>query len=242
SALYWIIFGFLSTIGFDHLFWVLTAFLVLRLLQTENPKYWLAIGAAVGLGLMTKNNMAFLTFGLACGVLVSHRNYLRGRWLWLGALLAFVIVSPYLVWELQNGAPTLEFIRNASIKNATLSPLEFIVMQILVLNPFTLPIWLAGLIFYMRSKKYRLLAWMYLVPLAIFVATQAARADYLTPAYIWLLPAGAVVIEQWIERRKWQWLKPLALGALVVSGLLLLPLGTPVLPVADTLAYAQAAG
>ena len=40
--------------AFDYLWWVVTAFFVVRLLATDEPRYWLGIGAGIGLGLMTK--------------------------------------------------------------------------------------------------------------------------------------------------------------------------------------------
>src|SRR5256885_14930918 len=39
---------------FDYLWWVLIAYSVIRLLKAENPRWWLVIGATVGVGLMTK--------------------------------------------------------------------------------------------------------------------------------------------------------------------------------------------
>ena len=41
-------------VSFDYLFWVLTAYFVIRLLRTQDDRLWLAIGAAVGFGLLTK--------------------------------------------------------------------------------------------------------------------------------------------------------------------------------------------
>ena len=51
--------------SFDYLWWVLAAYFMIRLLKTENPRWWLAIGAAVGAGLMTKYTMCFLIAGIA---------------------------------------------------------------------------------------------------------------------------------------------------------------------------------
>jgi 4-amino-4-deoxy-L-arabinose transferase-like glycosyltransferase len=240
---YWAVGGILSTVPFDHFFWALTAFFVLRLVRSENPKYWLAIGATVGLGLMTKNNMTFLAVALAVGVLFTPaRTYLRTRGLWFGVLLALLIVLPNLIWELRNGFPTLEFIRNAASKNASQNPAEFLANQIFALNPFTLPFWIAGLVFYLRRARYRLLAFLYLVPLLILIASQAARPDYLTPAYAWLLAGGAVVFEQWTVPRVGIWSRSLAVGALVLTGVSLLPVGLPVLPVEQMAAYVRALG
>lgn len=235
---YWAVGGLLSTVSLDHFFWALTAFFVVRLRTRENPKYWLAIGASVGLGLMTKNNMTFLALGIALGVLLTPaRQYLRTRWLWLGALLALVLVLPYVLWEIRYGFPTLEFIRNASDKNASQTPLDFFVNQLLATNPLTFPVWVTGLIYYARAARLRLLAFMFLVPGLILVATQAARPDYLTPAYPWLFAAGAVVFEQWFTRRAWNWAKPVSVGVLIVTGLIMLPIGLPIMPAEPMSAY-----
>src|SRR5512135_1505801 len=92
----------------DYLCWVLLAFTVIRLLKSENPRWWLGIGAAIGLGMMTKYTIAFSVAGVIVGVLVTrNRRYLRSRWLWGGALLALVIWLPNLVWQFQNHWVTL---------------------------------------------------------------------------------------------------------------------------------------
>jgi 4-amino-4-deoxy-L-arabinose transferase-like glycosyltransferase len=45
--------------AFDYLWWVLVAFFTVRLLATDDARYWLGIGAGIGLGMMTKYTMAF---------------------------------------------------------------------------------------------------------------------------------------------------------------------------------------
>ncbi len=49
---------------FDLLWWVLIAWFTIRLLKDENPRWWLAIGAAVGLGLQTKYSIVFYIAGI----------------------------------------------------------------------------------------------------------------------------------------------------------------------------------
>src|SRR5579863_7831713 len=44
---------------FDYLWWTLIAYFVIRLLTTENPRLWLAIGATIGVGFLTKYTMGF---------------------------------------------------------------------------------------------------------------------------------------------------------------------------------------
>ena len=55
---------------FDYLWWVLIAYFVIRLLKTENPRWWLAIGAAVGMGLQTKYTILFFIAGILGGILL----------------------------------------------------------------------------------------------------------------------------------------------------------------------------
>jgi 4-amino-4-deoxy-L-arabinose transferase-like glycosyltransferase len=50
--------------SFDYLWWVLTAYIVVRLLKTDNPRWCLLIGLTVGIGLMTKYTMLSLVAGM----------------------------------------------------------------------------------------------------------------------------------------------------------------------------------
>ena len=229
----------LSTIPFDQLWWTLCAFFSVRLVLTEDPRYWLAIGATVGIGLETKHNMVFLACGIVAGVLLtSNRRYLRSRWLWIGAAIAVGLALPNILWEVANGWPTLEFVRNAAgSKNAHVSPIGFLANQILALHPLTLPVWLTGLIVCFRTPAYRLLGCLYLVPMLILMATQSARADYLAPAYPVLLAAGAVAIAAVGGAAALALGQGATFAPLAITGLLLMPLGLPVLPPAKMAAY-----
>src|SRR5262249_15050658 len=55
-------------VSFDYLCWVLTAYCVVRLLASEDPRWWLAIGSSIGLGMMAKYTMGFFALGIVAGV------------------------------------------------------------------------------------------------------------------------------------------------------------------------------
>ena len=57
-------------------------------------------------------------------------------------------------------------------------------------NLFAAPVWITGLVFYLRDRRYRMLAWMYLVPLAMFYIRQRSLLLYVA-AYPMLLAMGA---------------------------------------------------
>jgi len=68
----------LQYITLDYLWWVLTAYCVIRLLHSENPHWWLAIGAVLGIGMMTKYTILFFIAGIVAGVVLTPaRRYLK---------------------------------------------------------------------------------------------------------------------------------------------------------------------
>jgi 4-amino-4-deoxy-L-arabinose transferase-like glycosyltransferase len=83
---------------------------MIRLPKSDNPRWWLGIGAAVGMGMMTKYTMAFLVVGIIVGVILTRaRRYLTSPWLWGGVALSLLIVMPNLIWQIQHGFISLDF-------------------------------------------------------------------------------------------------------------------------------------
>src|SRR5438093_5127699 len=77
--------------SFDYLLWVLTAYFVVKLLKTEDSRWWLAIGASIGLGLETKYTMGFLAIGIVAAVVLSDASrHLKSKWLWYGVALSIL--------------------------------------------------------------------------------------------------------------------------------------------------------
>jgi len=239
--------GMLTPVAFDHLVWAACALLLLRLLKTQDPRYWIAVGAVIGVGLQTKHNAAFLAVAVAAGMLAtSNRRYLRSRHLWIGAGLALLIALPHLLWQIDHGWPTLEFADNASSgKNAQGGLVDLPLLQIMSMHPLTLPIWLAGLwwcLFSSEGKQYRMLGLLWAVPFVLFLIQGGSRPDYLTPAYPPLLAAGAVVLERSRLFARNRWVSVAAMGVLVAGGLALLPVGVTVLPPTRMESYVRAIG
>jgi hypothetical protein len=85
------------------------------------------------------------------------------------------------------------------------------------------------------------LAWTYLVVLAILLSTHS-KPYYSAPAFLILLPAGGVAIEAFLAARRWSWPKPVYLAGLVLGGALLAPLALPVLPVELLVRYQNRIG
>ncbi len=227
---------------FDYLCWVLLAFTVVRLLKTENPRWWLGIGAVIGLGMMTKYTIAFSVVGLIVGVLATRdRRYLKSRWLWGGAALALLIWLPNLLWQFQNHWISLYFLASIHTRDVQAGQANsFLINQIeFNLNPVMLLLVIAGLYTFLFSKsgqRYRMLGWMYVVPFALLLIVQG-KGYYLAATYPMLAAGGAVWWEGRISRmanqrwaRTWYWTTWSVLSAFAVlfvaTELPLAPLGS----------------
>ncbi|HUM04502.1 MAG TPA: glycosyltransferase family 39 protein [Terriglobales bacterium] len=194
--------AFMSYSSFDYLWWVLVAYLVIRLLKSDDPRWWVAIGAALGLGMMTKYTMGLLVLGVVGGVLLTPaRRYLKSPWLWCGVALAILIVLPNLVWQVQHDFVSREFLKNIHNRDVRLGSTDYFLPNQLwkCASPVAVPLWCAGLWFLFavpEGKRYRMLGWMYVIPLAVLFALRG-RDYYLASAYPILIAVGTVRGEQW---------------------------------------------
>ena len=154
---------------FDYLWWVLAAWVTICLLRSEDQRWWLALGAVVGLGMMTKFTMAFLLAGIVGGIVLTKPRGLLNKWLWCGAAVGLVIFLPNLIWQVRHDFITLDFLRFIHARDVGLGradgflPAQFWAMT----NCVTVPIWIAGLYFLFfepEGKRYRMIGWMYLIP------------------------------------------------------------------------------
>jgi hypothetical protein len=230
----------LSMDAFDQLFWTLGAYLMVRILNRDQPRLWLLFGLVMGLGLL--NKVTILYFGLAVFVALlatPARRHLRTVWPWLGGALSFIFLLPYAYWQIQNGWPTMEFFGNYSWKVEQDSPPEFLLKQILTMHPVTLPLWLAGLYYLLFVREGRLWRPVGLVFLMLFVlfVVQNGKFYYLAPAYPMLFAAGGVALERYrIGWPRWDRIRVVYVSVLAVVGAVSAPLTVlPVLPV-ETLA------
>jgi hypothetical protein len=232
--------------AFDILFWTLSAYLIVLLIQEDDPKRWLTFGVVVGIGLLNKYSIGFLCIGLAAGLLLTpERRYLARPWLWLGAAIASALFLPHALWEVAHRFPSLEFMRNAALeKNAPITPWGFLLGQFDQTGKGGSVVWLMGLLFcfaHREGRRYRLFGWMY-VAIFTVMAMGHAKAYYLSPICPALMAFGAVGIEAWSRERRWTWMKPLAFALVLGFGIVSVPFALPVLPVETFIRYQRFLG
>ncbi|NYF88266.1 4-amino-4-deoxy-L-arabinose transferase-like glycosyltransferase [Edaphobacter lichenicola] len=218
--------------SFDYLWWVLIAYFVIRLLKTENPRWWLAIGVFVGLGLMTKYSILFYIAGIVSGMLLSTaRRYFASGWFWGGVAVALLIFAPNFIWQVRHGFISMHFLQHIHARDVRQGRANgFVWDQFKICaNLAAAPLWIAGAICFLRDKRYRMLGWMYVVPLALFLFGKG-RGYYLAAAYPMLLAMGAVAGERWVATLSRVWRRvvlSVAFAGMAVYGVLVYAIIVP---------------
>jgi Dolichyl-phosphate-mannose-protein mannosyltransferase len=258
APIYLLMNHWLTMNAFEPLIWLACVWCVVKVINHRQSRYWLWFGVLAGIAMQTKYTVAFLIIGVTVGLLATHqRRELRSRWIWLGALVAFLIFLPNLIWLIKHDFPFLELLRNirASGRDVARSPIAFIVDQAMLMNPILFPLWVAGIAWLMFSRdgsRYRLLAWAYLTMLVMFIVLKG-KNYYLAPAYPMLLAAGSIAFSKitrpasntdsspvpWSGR---SWLRTAYVLLVIIGGLILAPITAPILPVETFLRYQNRLG
>jgi len=226
---------------FDHLFWAFCLYFLVQLLTTENKKYWLYLGVFVGLGLMSKFGMLWLMFGVVVAMLFTkERKYFCSWQFWVGGIIALIILSPHLIWIAQHQFLTFEYLRNYAQNTAQLTCVNFLIEQIKVENPLSLPIWILGLYYFLfnaEGKKYRLFGLAYIF-IFVLCLVQQAKFYMILPIFPVLFSGGAVFIEKIAQKfRSIYFASAVYFFLLIIVGLIILPACRPIFPVDFAIKY-----
>src|SRR3954469_23665641 len=219
-----------STTSYDFLGWTLLLYLVVRIRQRDEPRLWLVFGLVLGVALENKWLPVTLVATLLIAALLSGDvRAIRSRWLAGGLLLALALWLPNLIWQADHGWPQRELANQIAQDDPVGARIKFLPFQLLIVSPFLVYIWLAGLRWLLRAPEagmVRVLGFGYLVLLALCLLT-GAKEYYAIGWYPLLLAAGAVALEpRWAEQRA---RRRLAL-ALVVSAAIAWTIQLPLTP------------
>ncbi|MEU9510170.1 glycosyltransferase family 39 protein [Micromonospora sp. NPDC048170] len=219
----------LSTTTVDLLVWLAAALFVVRLLRTGDTRWALAVAAVLGAGMFNKLLPALLGVGLLAGLAIAGpRRLLRDRWVLLAAGVFVLLAAPTLIWQATHGFPQLSVTAAISGGDSSYSGrLDALFLQFVIISPFVVPVWVAGLVALLRRaewRAYRALGWAWLVVVAT-VLLAGGKGYYDAPLLLVLTAAGAVVTAGWMARSRPRRALPAAVVLLTAAsnGVLLLP-------------------
>jgi hypothetical protein len=241
--------SFLSMNCLDPVFWMACTLALILIVQSESPivirNAWIVLGISAGLGMENKDSIVFFLICMLTALLLTpQRRVLKSKWFAVSVLLMVLLALPNLLWQIHYHFPTLEWLRDVahSDKDVKLSLPAFLMAQVIMLNPFTVLLWVSGILWLLFQRTFRFLGIAYLLFLVWMIAMHA-KDYYLAPIYPVYFAAGAAAWFQWARNVKWR-NALIALYALLLlwGGSIGLPMAIPVLPPKQFVTYEKKMG
>jgi 4-amino-4-deoxy-L-arabinose transferase-like glycosyltransferase len=226
----------LQYVSLDYLWGVALTYCLIRLLKSDDARWWVSIGALLGIGMETRYTMGFLALGLVGAVLVTRaRRFLFSGWLWLGVGISVLIFLPNLIWQAQHHLISLDFLKHLHARDLRQGRYQgFYKGQLWIcVNSVTVPLVLLGLWFYLvreEGRRYRLLGWTFVFTFLLF-ALAGSRSYYTAPLYPLLIAGGSVLLGILLGGLRPSWrrtLYGLQWSAIAANGVVFVLLVTPV--------------
>ena len=216
--------------------WPLIALVILRIVRGADPRSWLIVGALLGLACQSKYSVIFFAVALLIGLLVvPQRSILFSKWFAYGIFIAIAIELPNALWQYHYGFPMWQLLEAGQHgKNVIVGPALYLVQELLITNIFFTPLLIAGIVALIRNRDARFLGIAYLALIAIMIVMHG-KHYYPANVYPIVFAAGAVALESWTTRIAW--LRPAAMVAIILAGLVFTPFALPVLSESNLAAY-----
>jgi len=244
--IYLVMHHWLTMNAFEPLVWMACVWCIVRAINRNDPRYWIWFGVFTGIGMETKYGIAFFVVAVVVGlVLTRERRFLMTKEFWFGAVIAFLIFLPNLIWLIRHDFPFLELMHNIrqTHRDVVRGPIAFILDQVQIMNPILFPLWISGLIWLFlgrEGRRFRVLGIVYLALLAMFIALRG-KNYYLASIYPLLFAAGAVGLEK-ITAARWKWIRAAYTVLVIGSAIVLAPTISPILSPEGVVAYQKKLG
>lgn len=213
-------------------FWALALLAYVKLLRGGGGRWAVLLAVALGLGLLAKYAMAYFIAGILLAGLVSRdaRALLRSRRLWLAIVVGVLMLTPNILWNLDNGFATARATAGYAAGGGShfnlRAAIGFLGSQFGVAGPITFGV-LLGL--FARSfgpglsEDDRVLLAFATPPLVIVVANALysgqANANWAAPAIV----SAFIVTAAYLVRGNWRRLLLASIGiGVAVQAVLLL--------------------
>jgi dolichyl-phosphate-mannose-protein mannosyltransferase len=209
-------------VALDQLATMVVLWLALRLALGRGS--WPLLAVVVGIGLETKYTIAVVLVLLIATFLVWRRDILRSWGFPLAVAIAASLLVPNLVWEAGHGWVSVHWFLNPPPSGSDETRPQFVI-NLILLTLVAFPVAVAGVVSLVRRRALRPLGWTVVGTVATYFVL-GGKSYYALPVVLFALAAGAIPLDRWATRRRL-----LAAGAVfVTTGLLILPLTLPVLP------------
>jgi hypothetical protein len=217
---------------FELFFWMLFLYLILLLIQSRNTKYWVAIGICFGLAFLNKYSVVFLGLATFLAILFSsHRKLLWSKHLLVGILAGLLVMMPNIAWQVSHKFPVLTHMSELYRTQLVHVSMTTFLLEQIMMNFTCLLIWLTGLVILLTvraERPYRVFAVIFLVVVLLFLVTRG-KSYYTLGVYPVMIAFGGFYLEKYFQGKA-RLAGYAILAWSVLTSLLLIPLGLPLLP------------
>ncbi len=191
-------------VSFNQFFWLLFALLVLRMVNTSQPKLWIWIGVVLGLAFLNKYSIVFFALAMLIALLISqYRKILFSKYFLLGLMTGFIIIFPNLLWQHFHHWPIVTHMTELQRYQLSNNSLPGFFLDQFLNCLSSAVVWIAGLfmiLFLPQEKKYRFIAYAFLLVMIIIVAGRG-KSYYTLGAYTMLYAAGGYAMEKYFTKK-----------------------------------------
>ena len=222
----------LLTSTIDLLVWPAVTLFVMRAVLRSQPAWWAAAGGVVGLSMFNKLLVAMLLVALGAGLaIVGPRRVLWSRWVLVAAALALVIGAPNLLYQATHDWPQLSMGAALSENNADEVRVLMWPFLLLLLGPFLVPVWVAGLVSLLRRPAWRPVRFMAVAFPVLLLLTFLAGSQFYYPFGLLavLFAAGCVPVAEWMSQSARR--RAVTVAAITVNSVVSAVIALPLIPV-----------
>ena len=200
-------------------FWSLSILFTWRCIKHEKISDYLCLGLFMGLGFLSKYLFIYLIIGIKLFFiyLLFNKKIKTFKFL-ITSLVALLIVSPHLIWLMNNDFVTLAYgvsrtNLDSSLWSHFLFPIIFIIKQIGILLPFfLLSFFLVKKIFIRKiiiDEKITFILFIFILPILLMILTSVImgaeiRTMWMTPFYLLAGVSFVLIYKKNIETKNFK--------------------------------------
>jgi len=223
---------------FDQLFWIICFYILVCFCLSQKNKYIYYLAIFLGFGFLTKISILILLAGLSIAILFTQMKILCKKHFYLAFACLLVIIAPNVYWQYTHNFPSVWHI--SALYKTVLNEVDLwsnIKMFLLSLNPLTVFVWFPGIFISPFSKQFKQVRLATFAMLFTFLILFISKGQfyYFYPIMLFAFCTGSVFIEQSFSMKKGVFISYYIL--LIVSGLVIIPRGTTLLPLDKYIKY-----
>jgi 4-amino-4-deoxy-L-arabinose transferase-like glycosyltransferase len=141
-------------------FWALSFLIAIYAIRFDQIRLWIALGMAIGCGMLTKYAMIFFVLSFVIYALWADRRLLLKSGFYLSLIIAAIVLLPNILWNVDNHFVSFTHLMhdNIGLKSTKFSlalhpinALEFIASQFFILGP----VFFAGILYLLYKGSVR---------------------------------------------------------------------------------------